>query len=182
MKRISNLALILLFCATMMDVSRAESMHYAVQAVEDGDTLVILVDGLPTRVQLRDIDAPEDVDNPKLRRDIERTGLDAQSLQLIGSAATQHLHALIGEGQVLNFEGDLNQHDRYGRVPVEVVDANGRSINEAMVKDGYAIAIKRGASSAARYAQLVAAARQAQQAGRGLWQEAAETFRLWGGF
>ncbi|MEJ1343607.1 MAG: hypothetical protein RPU14_16295, partial [Candidatus Sedimenticola sp. (ex Thyasira tokunagai)] len=41
-------------------------------SVEDGDTLVVKIKGEEKRVQLLGIDAPEDVENPKFTKDLQR--------------------------------------------------------------------------------------------------------------
>ena len=57
--------------------------------IEDADTLLVEVAGVSYRVQLPDIDAPENTANPKLQRDIERTGLDAEALLALGRQADE---------------------------------------------------------------------------------------------
>ena len=65
-------------------------MPSAVQArVKDADTLRVEVDGESYRIQLPGIDAPESVPNPKLLRDVERTGRDAETLLAMGRRADQ---------------------------------------------------------------------------------------------
>lgn len=110
--------------------------------VEDGDTIIIKLDGKQEHIQLSEIDAPEDKDNPKLALDIKRTGLERQALVSLGQAATEHLGKLIqASGQVLiDLEGA--EKDRYGRLNLPVKDDQGNSLNETMVKDGYAIGLK----------------------------------------
>ena len=61
--------------------------------VEDADTLLMQVAGASYRIQLPGIDAPESVMNPKLQRDIGRTGLSADTLLPLGQAAVTGLQA-----------------------------------------------------------------------------------------
>ncbi|MEW8461343.1 MAG: hypothetical protein AB2653_13640, partial [Candidatus Thiodiazotropha endolucinida] len=59
--------------------------------VEDGDTLIISFADGKERVQLMDIDAPEDTENAKFKLDMRRTGMDYDTLFSLGAIATQHL-------------------------------------------------------------------------------------------
>jgi len=112
---------------------------YTLQLVEDGDTVVIDVDGQPLRIQLVGIDAPERIENPKFNLDLEKTGLDKAVLLSLGEAATQHLQTLLPTGEEVTLQGDLSKKDKYGRIPAQVFNAAGKSVSEAMVQDGFAI-------------------------------------------
>ena len=101
------------------------------------------MDGGAQRLQLLGIDAPEDVANPKLHRDRQRTGLDADTLIALGQTATRHLQSLVPPGQTVTLQGDLKKRDKYGRVPVIAANRDGRLLNEAMVEDGYAVVLDR---------------------------------------
>ena len=124
-------------CGTALSAEQA----YRVLSVEDGDTLLVEMDGRAQRLQLLGIDAPEDVANPKLHRDQQRTGLAADTLLAIGRAATRHLESLTPPGQKVFLEGELEKRDKYGRVPVIASGPDGRVLNEAMVEDGYAVVL-----------------------------------------
>jgi micrococcal nuclease len=116
---------------------------FRVLNIEDGDTLSVEMDGKAQRIQLLGIDAPEDLANPKLQRDRQRTGLDTDSLIAIGQAATRHLKSLVAPGQTVKLEGDLRKRDKYGRIPAIAYDQKGRALNVAMVEDGYAVILDR---------------------------------------
>jgi len=152
-----------------------------VESVEDGDTLVVNINGKQERLQLLGIDAPEDVPNPKLKKDIERTGLDSDLLLTIGEAATTHLKNLALNGQVVNLEGNLGKRDRYGRIPAIVFNSAGRSLNEAMVEDGYAVVLGRYPLQGDLKARLQQQQNGAIIAGRGLWGSHRETTEAWSG-
>lgn len=157
-----------------------EGQDYPLVAVEDGDTITVRVDGEVKRLQLAGIDAPEDRTNPKLTRDLARTGLSADSLLVLGSAATTHLKQLVAPGDEVRVVGDLAASDRYGRIPVFVYKGE-RSLNEIMVADGYAIVLQRASIAPDIKTGLSVFQQQAQDAMRGLWgSHSAETMR-WGG-
>jgi len=157
-----------------------EGTRYPLVAVEDGDTITIQVDGEIKRLQLAGIDAPEDQANPKLTRDLERTGLSADTLLALGNAATAHLKQLILPGDEVEVAGDLAASDRYGRIPVFVYK-DKHSLNAAMVTDGYAIVLQQSSIAQEIKAELSALQLRAQSEKRGLWgSHDSETFS-WSG-
>ena len=74
--------------------------------VEDGDTVLIVIEGEEQRVQLTGIDAPEDTDNPKLQRDMQRTGLERERLLVLGQLSREYLRRLtkIGAPYTLHYQ------------------------------------------------------------------------------
>ncbi|WP_456372048.1 thermonuclease family protein [Thiolapillus sp.] len=108
----------------------------------DADTLRVSVSGKPVQLQLKGLDAPEDTDNPKLDFDQERTGLSREALLEMGRAATAHLKTLIKPGQQISTPVDLENRDRYGRFTAVVYTEGEVSLNERMVRDGYAHPLK----------------------------------------
>ena len=159
----------------------AETQSLVIDKVEDGDTIVALINGKPERLQLIGIDAPEDTDNAKLQRDLKVTGLDAQTLLSLGLDATSHLQSLVQRGDTLLVSGRFDQRDRYGRIPVVAVDAAGRSINEIMVKDGYAVVMRRGVIEAELKVRLETLEAESIAYQRGLWGKAREAALAWSG-
>jgi endonuclease YncB( thermonuclease family) len=143
--------------------------------VEDGDTLLVRIDGQEQRVQLRGIDAPEDRDNPKLQRDLARTGMARERLLALGQMATAHLERLTRIGGPHTLHYDPAQKDRYGRLTGDLLDVRGRSLAESAVSAGYAIAARDGTE---RFRTLQA---QAQRESRGLWGLEAEATERWAG-
>ncbi len=123
------------------DLAAAESALFSLVEIEDGDTIILSIEGKPVRLQLLGIDAPEDTRNPKLERDLRRTGLKPEVLLSIGRTATQHLRSAAKPGDKIRVEGDLKKRDKYGRIPVIAFDHGGRMMNETMVKEGFAIVL-----------------------------------------
>lgn len=159
----------------------AEPHSFVVKKVEDGDTLVVYLQGSLVRLQLSGIDAPEDADNAKLQRDIKVTGLKAEALLALGEQATQHLAYLVKPGDQVRVEGALDKPDRYGRIPVMVYDQSGRAINDAMVEDGYAVVLRFGEMDAELKTRLEGKEAEAIAAQRGLWGEKRKDALAWGG-
>lgn len=146
--------------------------------IEDADTLLVEVDGVSYRIQLPGIDAPESSVNPKLQRDVQRTGLDAEVLLALGRAADAGLQGLLETSGPFVLSFDPDNRDRYGRVPGELLDTGGRALSLRLVETGYAIP---AGDAQGRAAELDAALAAAKSGGRGLWGLDPETFAAWAG-
>jgi micrococcal nuclease len=85
---------------------------YTVQRVVDGDTLQ-LSNG--EKVRLIGVDTPESADNPKLRRDAQKTGQDRSEIIQMGKEAAGFTRKLV-EGKQVRMEYDVQQRDKYGRL------------------------------------------------------------------
>lgn len=147
--------------------------------VEDGDTLLVTFEDGVKRIQLIDIDAPEDKENPKFKVDQKRTGLDHDTLLSIGIIATNHLRKLLAgeDGFRLHYQPD--NLDRYGRIPGELKREDGTSLNRQMVMNGYAIAKPSESSSTAH--SYHALQQQARRDRKGLWGLLPQATQLWSG-
>ena len=121
----------------------AEETGYQVIAIKDGDTIEILKDGKPLRIRLYGIDAPE-------------------KNQDFGSRARQFTSDLVF-GKLVDLE--IKDTDRYGRTVGIIYLADGRSLNEELVREGFAWHYKAYSKDPA-LAVLEEAARKAK---RGLW-------------
>ena len=93
-----------------------EEFSGRVVGVTDGDTISVLRQGRAATVRLVGIDAPE-------------------KGQAYGQRAKQFAASLaFGETVTVRVSG----HDRYGRLLGEVILSDGRSLNQELVRDGYA--------------------------------------------
>ncbi|MCB1851388.1 MAG: thermonuclease family protein [Gammaproteobacteria bacterium] len=174
-----KLASLLFFYATTLS---ADTESYSLLQVEDGDTLVIDMQGNPTRIQLLGIDAPEDSANPKLIRDIQRTGQSSELLLELGMQASQHLQQLAAPGMTVIIAGELQHRDKYGRIPAVVTLPGAQlSLNAAMVQQGYAITLDSHSTGNSDQPILAELERQARENNRGLWQSHPELMRAWSG-
>jgi len=153
----------------------------SVHSVKDGDTIVVTINGKQEQLQLLGIDAPEDVPNPKLQKDVERTGLKQDALITIGKLATKHLKSLTVPGQAVGVEANLAKRDRYGRVPAVVKSASGHQINAAMVADGYAVVMGRYPFDAMLKAELKQLQQTAIRKTVGLWGSHQAVVKAWSG-
>ncbi|MCF6281923.1 MAG: thermonuclease family protein [Candidatus Polarisedimenticolaceae bacterium] len=149
--------------------------------IEDGDTLLVEVDGKQERLQLAGIDAPEVVENAKLKRDLKVSGLSLKRLIMLGQLATTHLHRLVKPGDQLHLIGTLGQRDRYGRITAQVHTDQPLTLSARMVSDGYAVALRRHAPDATLKAKLIKMEQIARDRHQGLWAEQHADMMAWSG-
>jgi micrococcal nuclease len=114
--------------------------------ISDGDTLTVLHEQTPVKIRLDGIDAPE-------------------SGQAFGNRAKQAASAL-AFGQTVTVHP--KEHDRYGRLVAEVILPDGRSLNQELVRQGWAWWFRRYAPNNTALAALESEAREAR---RGLWAD-----------
>jgi len=121
-----------------------------VERVVDGDTIV-LAGG--ARVRFLQIDTPE-----------------PGTAECYSRAAGRDLRRMLPAGSVVTLETDptLDQVDRYGRL-LRYVHRAGRNLNLALVRDGSATVWFYDGERGRYAAALLAAARSARSAHRGLW-------------
>ena len=123
-------------------------MTGTVTRVIDGDTIIVMVDGIKMRIRLWGIDAPE-----KDQRD--------------GAAAKRALESLTpSDSQVVIHPLTL---DRYGRVVGNIGKESEWSVNVLMVAHGWAYHYKE--PSAMMNPCLLEAEKIAKGSGRGVWQD-----------
>jgi micrococcal nuclease len=162
-------------------LSCSQESGYLVENIEDGDTITVNLNGKSQRIQLSGIDAPENTENAKLQLDVTKKNLNKDALLEMGNLATNFLKTQISTGQKVQLQGDLSKTDKYGRIPAIVIDKNGNSVNENMVKQGYAILLGRYPLAAEFKSKLEAAEQQAREELKGLWKSHAEITHLWSG-
>lgn len=133
-----------------------------VDRIVDGDTLRVAVSEPgpipPTGsapVRLLTIDAPESV-HPE--RDVECGGPEA----------SDRLAALVPPGTTVWLASDVSDTDRFDRYLRVVFTDDGRSVNETLVAEGHARAV-RYPPDEAWYPTLRVAEDAAREAGRGAW-------------
>jgi endonuclease YncB( thermonuclease family) len=177
MKRTLFKVLVGIGCGVVAACAGAEELSLQAGAiqVEDGDTVRIQLDGQERRVQLAGIDAPEDTDNPKLQRDLQRTGLESERLLDLGRTATRYLQMLTQSDDPYTLRYEPGKQDRYGRLNGELYNRIGESMSDYMVAAGFAVATADGPE---RLRELQADARRER---RGLWQKDPEGAALWSG-
>jgi len=123
--------------------------------VVDGDTIHVLVDGRLEKLRYIGVDTPE-------------TKHPTKGVQCYGPAASAFNERLVG-GERVRIERDVEQRDRYGRLLAYVYrERDGLFVNAELARLGYAQPLTI-APDVRHSERFVALAREARQAGRGLW-------------
>jgi micrococcal nuclease len=88
--------------------------------------------------------------------------------ECFGPQASAYAKRVLQPGRRVRYRLGVEERDRYGRALAYVYLENGRLFNELLAKEGYAqpLTIPPNDELAGRF---VAAARQAREANRGLW-------------
>lgn len=137
--------------------------------VADGDTFsCILESGEEVRVRLIGVDTPESSDNPKARRDAEKTGLSVEEIIRMGKLSAEFTKKLLPKGSVVYLEFDVQKTDRYGRLLAYVWLSDGRMLNEVLVREGYAT-VYTIPPNVKYQDKLLEAQRYARENKKGLW-------------
>jgi endonuclease YncB( thermonuclease family) len=149
-------AIIVLILVMLMlgSASNAFGRYVNAHGVEviDGDTVAKIERGKRTSYRMHGVDAPE----------TDQIGTDAQGkVYNVGIMATQHLRALIGNRPI---EVVLTGGVTYNR-PVARLYVDGQDLGAAMVRDGWAVDVRKHSGGEYRQLQEVAKA-----AGLGMWR------------
>lgn len=133
-------AFLLLTCSD----AKAETFTARVIGVSDGDTITVLRDEHPLKIRLAEIDCPE-------------------KSQAFGSSARKHTSDLVfGKSVLLS----TSSKDKYGRC-VANVSVSGKSLNEELVRSGYAWCYRKYSKNN----ELLQEEADARSAHRGLWAD-----------
>ncbi len=137
--------------------------------VVDGDTFECkLSSGQELKVRLIGVDTPESSDNPKARKDAEKTGISVEEIVRMGKLSKELTKKLLPKGELVYLEQDVQPTDRYGRTLAYVWLKDGRMLNEVLLLEGYAqvYTIPPNVKYQERFLQ---AQRRAREERRGLW-------------
>lgn len=138
----------LLLCLLAPTICASEPVRVSgrVTGIVDGDTIRVRVNGIQVTVRLYGVDAPE-----------KRQPFGARAKAFTGSLAFGKDVRLI-----------VRSRDRNQRWIAEVLIADGESLNEQLVRSGYAWWFRRYAMNAAALRSFEEEARNAR---RGLWKD-----------
>ena len=162
------LPLTLLCVLLVVPLSLARAPATVVRVV-DGDTLEITLAGRPEKVRLIGVDTPEKFDSDKLRREVERTGQDEQTIKALGEQASAFTKRLVQAGDAVQLEYGQEPRDKYRRLLAFVWLSNGKMLNETIICAGYATALTRYPFRSEYMERFRACERTAREQGRGLW-------------
>lgn len=136
---------------------RAGTLHGLAVYIDDGDTIVLLDDGRTQhKIRLASIDAPE---TSHTNRERGRVG------QPYADKARDHLAGLIKGKQITAL---CYEPDRYSRLVCDI-QVGGMSVNEEMVRSGFAWANTASGGRYLRDKRLAGLQAQARSARKGLW-------------
>lgn len=124
--------------------------------VVDGDTIVVALDGEPTKVRYIGVDTPESV-KPNT------------PVECFAKKATALNRSLV-EGRRVTLRFDREREDRYGRLLAYVTNDSGVDVNARLIDSGAArtMEISPNTSRARTFAKLEDSARRDR---RGMWAE-----------
>lgn len=136
----------------------ADAQQAAVVRLVDGDTVLLRGRGVgplpaePTRVRVLLVDTPE----------------VHEEQECFGEEAAERAAELLPDGSTVRVQADRDEEDRFGRALLHVWSADGVSVGEALVREGFAQVLFVRPND--RYLEhFEAVERQARAAGRGLW-------------
>ncbi len=164
------LALIFVLLFSCDEVQQKDAkVPCTVSRVIDGDTFHCrLQSGEDVKVRLIGVDTPESTDNPKAKRDSEKSGIPVEEIIKMGKLAKEFTKQLIPEGEVVYLEFDVQQTDRYGRLLAYVWLRDGRMLNEVLIKEGYA-QVYTVPPNVKYQERFIEAQRYARENRKGLW-------------
>lgn len=142
--------------------------YYRVAKFDDGDTIVVDMDGTQETVRFIGIDTPETHDPRK-------------AVQCFGQAASDYTKARIGS-QPVRLETDPlgTNRDRYNRLLRYVYLPDGTLLNADLIKNGYAFAyLSFPFTKSDEFHQLQTAARESNA---GLWSSCKPQTNQYGGY
>ncbi len=129
-----------------------------VMRVIDGDTFVVSMNDKPVTVRLLGIDTPETVHPNK-------------PVECFGREASEYLTYLINQHElVLVLDPTQGAYDKYGRLLAYAYLPDGRSVNEILLRDGFAYEYLYQ-TPYELHDRYVAIEQKAIDAKRGLWAE-----------
>lgn len=176
-KKILNLVLALIvalvgwFAAQHAEVKTPPSLQagtYQVTQFDDGDTIIVDMNGVQEKVRFIGVDTPETKDPRK-------------PVQCFGRAASQFTRELIGENPVrLEADPTNTNRDRYNRLLRYVYLPDGRLVNLEIIKQGYGFAYT--SFPVQKLDEFRAAEKEARQNNRGLWASCAPAQNDYGGY
>lgn len=128
---------------------------YRVVKVDDGDTIVVDMNGVDETVRFIGVDTPETHDPRK-------------PVQCFGKLASQHTKDLIAKNRIRLQADPLNTNrDRYNRLLRYIYLPDGTLLNLKIIQDGYGLAYTYFPFT--KIDEFRAAERSARESGKGLW-------------
>lgn len=118
-----------------------ERTHYEIVKVIDGDGIIVknIFTNKEEEIRLLGIDAPEIKKCNKLMQDERETHIAGQFLIELGYKSFAFLRKKAKPQTNITIIQEIkNQQDRFGRTLAYIILPNGKTLNEIMVRKGYA--------------------------------------------
>lgn len=142
--------------------------YYRVTQFEDGDTLIVDMNGVEEKIRFIGVDTPETKDPRK-------------PVQCFGKAASAFTKKLIGNNPVkLEADPTNTNRDRYNRLLRYVYLPDGTFVNLEIIKQGYGFAYV--SFPVQKLEEFRAAQKEAREQNRGLWADCQPVENQYGGF
>lgn len=138
---------------------KGEKLRY----VTDGDTVVFS----KTTCRLAYIDTPESKMNKKLKKDIRNSSVTADEVIKAGRISKNYLKSIMQKGDFYHFK--VINVDRYGRSVCVIKNHQGKSINDMVVKNGFAVPFWRYVPMLVK-PKMIALVKSAKYQNKGLWR------------
>ncbi|HPV43699.1 MAG TPA: thermonuclease family protein [Spirochaetota bacterium] len=136
MKRFLLTILIIALCSP--EALYALGNRAVVIYVTDGDTLKVMFQKKKQSVRLIGIDAPESRRNSKALKDSARSSRDIETIVSQGKIAKKYVKTLVKKGDSVRIAFDIEKRDRYRRLLAYVYLADGKMLNDVIIRNGYA--------------------------------------------
>jgi micrococcal nuclease len=134
----------------------------------DGDTVTVVQAGREVGVRLIGIDGPETSRGNRAQRQSAEWRHDVATIVALGRAARSAAARLAPPHAPVRLELDVRTHDRFGRLLAYVWLADGRMVNEELLRQGFAVVYT--VPPNVRYTErFLAAQDEARAEQRGLW-------------
>jgi micrococcal nuclease len=166
---LSALCLALLASISSVPVNAVEDRYSAtVERVIDGDTLVVVVEGVRQHIRLIGVDSPECRLNHRTTLQAQQAATTEKHIIKMGACARSFMTALLPVGQRVEIEVDRRKYDKYSRILAYIYLPNGTMVNETLISAGYAYPLTIPPN--VRYQErFLKGFKFSKQATRGLW-------------
>lgn len=153
--------IIALFALSALLTAESRVLKYVV----DGDTVAFK----GSKCRLAYIDTPESSRNKKATRDVAKcNNVSLNDIVESGRYAKSYLKSMMQKGS--SYQVKVVDVDRYKRDVCIIYDAEGNSINEMIVKNGFAVPFWRYIRSGVVKDRMIDHIRTAKQSNKGIWR------------
>lgn len=156
----------LLLGALLLGVTFIQAESLKLQRIKDGDT-VVFNKGVTCRLSY--VDTPESYPNKKATRDVANcNGISIDEVVTSGRYAKRYLGSIMQKGSTFNV--DIRGEDRYGRSICVIYNEKEQSINEMLVKNGFAAPYWQYIKSRNMRSKMSSHVEYAKSNNKGLWR------------